>query len=69
MSDRDLLEFPLVDILVPVYNQKHLVSETMDSILVQDYPNIRIIISDDASTDGSQALLQAYYIVIQTKLS
>jgi len=37
----------LVSVFIPTYNQKDFVHETIDSVLVQDYENIEIIITDD----------------------
>jgi glycosyltransferase involved in cell wall biosynthesis len=61
MSGSNLISFPLVDIVVPTYNQEDLIRATLDSILAQDYPNIRIIISDDASQDKTCIILKEYF--------
>ncbi|WP_340621459.1 glycosyltransferase family 2 protein [Xenorhabdus siamensis] len=42
---------PLVSILIPVYNREKYISETINSALNQSYPNIEIIIVDNASED------------------
>lgn len=44
---------PLVSIIVPVYNIAPYVTECIESIRNQTYPNIEIIAIDDGSTDGS----------------
>ena len=51
---------PLVSIVVPVYNGAKFVGETLDSLLAQRYPNVEIIVIDDASTDGTPEVLGAY---------
>lgn len=43
---------PLVSIVVPCYNSKKFISETINSVLVQNYTNWELIIVDDCSTDG-----------------
>ncbi|QIB68172.1 glycosyltransferase [Aminipila butyrica] len=43
---------PLVSALIVAYNSGDLIFETIDSVLMQDYPNIELIISDDASKKG-----------------
>jgi glycosyltransferase involved in cell wall biosynthesis len=52
--------FPKVSVMVVTYNQVHLIKETFDSILSQDYSNMEIIVADDASTDGTQNILREY---------
>ncbi len=53
-------EFPLVSILIPLYNAEKYFSETMESLLAQTYPNIEIIIVDDGSTDNSLNIAREY---------
>jgi glycosyltransferase involved in cell wall biosynthesis len=49
---------PLVSVMIITYNQKHLIGETIESILTEPrYPNLEIVIADDCSTDGSQDIL------------
>ena len=48
----------LVSIIIPVYNSKIFVKDTIDSILKQTYTNFEIIIIDDCSTDGSFKFLK-----------
>ncbi len=56
MSDRK----PLVSIGLPVYNGEEFLSETLDSILAQTFKDFELIISDNASTDKTQAICQQY---------
>lgn len=44
---------PLVSIVFPLYNEGRFIRETLESITQQDYENIEIIISDNASTDNT----------------
>lgn len=51
---------PLVSVIVPVYNGERFLQETIDSIINQSYKNLEIIIVDDASTDASREIIDAY---------
>jgi len=50
----------LVSVVIPTYNQESFVTETIDSVLAQDYENIEIIITDDGSKDGTAEIIQRY---------
>lgn len=55
-----LHDFPLVTIGLPVYNGAPEVSIALESLVNQAYQNIRIIISDNASTDGTLAICEKF---------
>jgi glycosyltransferase involved in cell wall biosynthesis len=44
-----------VSIIIPNYNRKSLISQTLNSVNAEDHPNVRleVIVVDDGSTDGS----------------
>ena len=50
---------PLVTIGLPVYNGENYVAEAVHSILAQSYPHFELIISDNASTDNTEAICRA----------
>ena len=45
---------------MPVHNDAKFLREALDSLLAQDYPNVELIISDNASTDATQAISLEY---------
>lgn len=50
----------MIHIVVPVYNNKLYLKKCVDSILKQTYQNIRIVLVDDGSTDGSGDICDEY---------
>lgn len=50
----------LVSILMPMHNACNTVSATIRSILAQTYSNFELICVDDASTDGTEAIVQSF---------
>ena len=51
---------PKISVIVPNYNHAPFLKERMETILAQDYSDREIILLDDASTDGSLAVLETY---------
>ena len=51
---------PSVSVCIPVYNRARLVAEALDSVLAQGYPRLEILVQDNASTDGTAAVLAQY---------
>lgn len=49
---------PLVSIILPTYNRLTLLKESLGCAQAQTYPNIEIIILDNASTDGTHEWLK-----------
>ncbi|MEX2705639.1 MAG: glycosyltransferase family 2 protein [Candidatus Freyrarchaeum guaymaensis] len=47
-----------VSVVLCAYNRKHDVTECVDSILKQDYPDFDVWVVDDASTDGTYEFLK-----------
>lgn len=53
-------EQPLVTVTIPVYNGEPFLRECLDSVLAQTYQNWRLVIVDNASTDGSGEISEEY---------
>src|SRR5947209_1057476 len=55
-----MAETPLVSIGLPVYNSERTLARAIESLLAQDHANLELIISDNASTDGTRAVCAHY---------
>ena len=51
---------PLVSICIPTYNGSAYIAEAMQSAIVQSYPHLEIVVSDDASTDATLAIIDTF---------
>ncbi|NOY55780.1 MAG: glycosyltransferase [Actinobacteria bacterium] len=51
---------PTLSVGLPVYNGERFLEETLDSILAQTYEDFELIISDNASTDGTEMICRRY---------
>lgn len=49
---------PLVSVCVPAFNAERFVEAALSSILAQTYRRLELIVVDDASTDGTPAILR-----------
>ncbi len=52
----------LVTVIIPVYKAEKTLQECLDSVLVQNYPNLEVILVDDGSPDICPALCDRYAI-------
>ena len=50
----------MISIIVPVYNVETYLEECLDSIQNQTYTDLEVILVNDGSTDGSQAICERY---------
>lgn len=50
----------MISIIVPAYNVESAIGNTLNSILVQTYPDIEIIVIDDGSTDNTGSVIDTY---------
>lgn len=58
--NQDIESLPLVSVAIITYNQIAFLRECIESVLMQDYSNIEIIVADDGSTDGTKNMLVDY---------
>ena len=53
-------QHPQVSIIITSYNKFNFIIDAIKSATNQNYPNIEIVIVDDASNDGSSNLIASY---------
>jgi glycosyltransferase involved in cell wall biosynthesis len=51
---------PRLTIGLPVYNGENYLAQSVDSLLAQTFTDFELIISDNASTDGTQRIAEGY---------
>jgi len=51
---------PRVSVIMPAYNAASSIARSVDSVLAQTHRDLELIIVDDASTDGTTALIERY---------
>ena len=60
MTNSENKYYPLVSIIIPVYNVEQYLAQCLDSIINQTITNIEIICINDGSTDHSANILKSY---------
>ena len=50
--------WPALDVLIPVKDEAGHIAACLHSVLAQDYPNLRLTVVNDRSTDGTTAAVQ-----------
>ncbi len=48
---------PLISVLVPTYNRKALLRESLESVFAQDFSGYEVIVVDDGSNDGTEKMI------------
>lgn len=54
-----LLEPKLVSVVIPAYQHENYIRECIESVVAQSYPEIELIVIDDASPDGTLAVAES----------
>ena len=51
---------PLVSVIIPCHRQAHYLAEAIESVLVQSYPHVEILVVDDGSPDNTRETAARY---------
>ena len=51
-------KYPLISVIIPIYNAEKYIGEAVESIRLQNFAPLETIIIDDGSTDGSAAIIK-----------
>lgn len=51
-----------VSVIIPTFNRENYLYQAIESALNQDYPNMEVIVSDNASTDNTQESIKKYFV-------
>ena len=52
---------PFISVIIPHWNGIDILSECLDSLKASTYPFFEIIVSDNASSDGSQSWIKSHH--------
>jgi glycosyltransferase involved in cell wall biosynthesis len=55
-------KYPLVSIVIPVFNKGNFIRETLESALSQTYQRVELVLINDGSTDDSLRILSDYAV-------
>lgn len=50
----------MISVIIPLYNKEQSIKNTLNSVLVQNYDDLEVIIVDDGSTDNSASIVKQY---------
>lgn len=54
------IKLPLISVYIATRNRESLLQRAMSSVLSQSYPNLELLVVDDASTDGTSRVLASW---------
>ena len=63
-----LSSYPDVDIFVPIHNEEKVLANTIENLLGLNYPNYKIYLIDDHSTDATKKIIEKYEKLFPLKI-
>ena len=54
------LSSPVFSIVIPTYNRAHLISKTIESVLLQSFADFEVLVIDDGSSDNTEEVVSLY---------
>jgi cellulose synthase/poly-beta-1,6-N-acetylglucosamine synthase-like glycosyltransferase len=51
------MDLPLISVIITTFNYAHTVATAIESALRQDYPNLEVVVMDNASTDDTETVV------------
>jgi glycosyltransferase involved in cell wall biosynthesis len=64
----EISKFPLVSIICTAFNHEGYIEKALDSGLAQSYPNLELIIIDNASEDGTKKIIETWVLENKNKI-
>lgn len=58
----ELKSYPLISIVIPVYNSATYIRTSLESALNQTYPNLEIVVGNNGSNDNSSEIIREYVV-------
>ena len=55
-----------ISVIIPARNEEKVLRKCLDSVIMQDYPNIEIILINDSSTDKTEEIMDEYSSLINS---
>ena len=55
-----LIQTPLISVIIPIYNVENYLSRCLESVILQTYKNIEVILVNDGSVDATAKVVQKY---------
>ena len=61
--------YPLVSVIIPVYQAEKFLTECVESVRKQDYSELEIVLVNDGSTDRSNQMCDMPYLFVKSSVA